>query len=344
MTSPQKKTIFSGIQPSGTLHIGNYLGAIKQWVRLAADNTGYFCIVDEHAITVPYEPKDMPERILNLAATYLAAGINPDQSIVFVQSHVAAHTELAWLLMTTTPFGELARMTQFKDKSKQLSKKNKAGLPAIASAESGATAGLFGYPVLMAADILLYQTRIVPVGEDQVQHIELARDIAQRFNNRFGEVFTIPEAKINNNTARIMSLSDPTKKMSKSDNTKSYIALTDSPDEIKIKIMSAVTETDPVFSFTKSGPAVKNLLTIYQAFSDEEPSAIEAKFNGKGYKEFKEALAQLVINQLSPLQQEYKKLRQSDDELRIMLGRGKHHAEQFANTTLRDVKEKMGLL
>ena len=330
MTTLTNKVIFSGIQPSGTLHIGNYLGALKQWVQLHENNTCYFCIVDEHAITVPYEPKDLQDRILQTAAVYLAAGIDPEKSIIFVQSHVPSHTELAWLLMTTTPFGELSRMTQFKDKS-------------LKQKES-TTAGLFGYPTLMAADILLYKTDTVPVGEDQVQHIELTRSIAERFNNRFGQTFTVPEPFLNKTSARIMALDDPKKKMSKSDAEKSYIALTDAPDTIRRKIMSAVTETKPVISFTKSGAAVKNLLSIYQAFSEESTEAIEEKLSDKGYKELKESLAELIVEKLAPIQKKYQELRANDDELRIMLGRGAHRASLVAAQTMRDVKEKMGLI
>lgn len=324
------KVVFSGVQPSGTLHIGNYLGALKQWVKLAEHNKCYFCIVDEHAITVPYEPKELPEKVLDAAAIYIAAGLNPDKSVIFVQSHVPAHTELAWLLMTTTPFGELSRMTQFKEKS--------------AKHRAASSAGLFGYPVLMAADILLYQTEVVPVGEDQVQHVELTRDIAKRFNNRFGETFKVPGVQLNKTTARIMSLTDPSKKMSKSDAAKSYVALTDSPQNIKAKIMSAVTETEPVFSFEKSGPAVKNLLNIYAAFSEEAEASIEAKFSGKGYKEFKETLAQLLTDKLTSIRENYQTLRRNDDDLRIMLGRGKYAASQVANQTLQNAKQKMGLI
>lgn len=323
------QTIFSGIQPSGTLHLGNYLGAIKQWVALQESNTAYYCIVDEHAITIPYEPKELPERVLQTVALYLACGLDPDKSTIFVQSQVPAHAELAWLLATQTPFGELGRMTQFKDKSDKH--------------QADTTLGLFAYPVLQAADILLYQTDIVPVGEDQVQHIELTRDIAKRFNNKFGATFTVPEAHVNKHTARIMSLTDPTKKMSKSDADKSYIALLDPPDVIRQKIMSAVTETEAVFSFEKSGPAVKNLLSIYQTLSDEEPSAIEKQYTGKGFEDFKETLAELVIATLTPIQKEYRELRQNDNELRLLLGRGKHQAEQVANITLRAVKASMGL-
>lgn len=328
MDLPTGKTIFSGIQPSGTLHIGNYLGAIKQWVELQKDNDAYFCIVDLHAITVPYDAKQLPDAILNAAAIYQACGIDSKQSTIFVQSHVPAHAELAWLLGIITSLGELKRMTQFKEKSSK--QKNEEAL------------GLFAYPVLQAADILLYKTNTVPVGEDQAQHIELTRDVARRFNNRFGEVFTIPKPQINKDTARIMSLTTPTQKMSKSDSEKSYIALTDEPNIIKQKIASAVTETKPVFSFTKSGPAVKNLLTIYQAFSDQEPEAIETKFSGGGYKEFKEALADLLIEKLTPLQEKYKAKRQPE-ELKKILADSKAKAEQVANQTLADVKQKMGL-
>lgn len=328
-TPPTNKIILSGVQPSGTLHIGNYLGAIKQWVTLQANNTCYFCIVDEHAITVDYNPQELPERVVTTAALYLACGIDPNKSIMFVQSHIPAHTELAWLLSAVTPHGELSRMTQFKDKSKK---------------QQTTSVGLFSYPVLMAADILLYNTDIVPVGEDQIQHVELTRDIAKRFNSRFSETLKVPTAYLNPSTARIMSLTDPKKKMSKSDSPKSYIALTDTPDDIRQKISSAVTDTAPIFSFTKSGPAVKNLLAIYKAFSEEEDLAIETKFAGQGYKEFKEALAEVLIQKLAPIQEKYNKLRQDDTELRVTLGRGMYHAQTAANQTLQTVKEKMGLI
>lgn len=330
MAKIKNPTIFSGLQPSGTLHIGNYLGAIKQWIALQNQGQAYYCIVDEHAITVDYDPAQLPERILDTAALYLAAGINPNQSTIFVQSHVAAHTELSWLLATTTPFGELTRMTQFKDKSDQQ--------------QNRTTVGLFAYPLLMAADILLYQTNIVPVGEDQTQHIELSRAIAKRFNNHFGKVFTLPQAHVNKTTARIMSLSDPSKKMSKSDNEKSYIALLDDPTTITKKITSAVTDTAPNFSFTDSGPAVKNLLTIYQAITDQTGAEIENTFADQGYSTFKSALAQELITFLTPLQERYQAIRRNDDEVRILLGRGKHTAETVANQTLFAVKQKMGLL
>lgn len=330
MEKPTGQKILSGVQPSGALHLGNYLGAIKQWVELQEGNTAYYCIVDEHAITVPYDPKTLPDRVLDTAATYLATGVDPDQSIIFVQSHVSAHAELAWLLSTMTPFGELSRMTQFKEKK--------------AKQKEQSTLGLFSYPVLMAADILLYRANLVPVGEDQTQHVELTRDIAKRFNNTFGEVFTIPKAFIPEGTARIMSLTDPKKKMSKSDGDKSYIALTDEPDVIRKKISSAVTDTKPVFSFTKSGAAVKNLLTIYQAFSGLSESEIESHFADTGYKEFKEELAETMITALAPIQEKYNEIRADEAELRVALGRGAHQAQSVANQTLHLVKEKMGLL
>lgn len=329
MSEKSDKIVFSGVQPSGTLHIGNYLGALKQWVALQDSHQAYFCIVDEHAITVPYEPKDLPERVLDIAALYIACGIDPAKSVIFVQSHVPAHTELAWLLSTIAPFGDLSRMTQFKDKAKKQ--------------QTATSLGLFAYPVLMAADILLYQTNTVPVGEDQTQHIELTRSLAERFNNRFGETFTIPEMMSNKETARIMSLADPAKKMSKSDTPKTYISLLDNPDTITQKIKGAVTETEPVISFANSGPAVKNLLAIYQAFSQETTEAIEQQFSDKGYKEFKEALAQLLITNLDPIQKKYRQLREDDSELRIILGRGAGQARSVANQTLNTVKEKMGL-
>lgn len=323
------KRILSGIQPSGTLHLGNYLGALKQWVALQENNEAYYCIVDAHAITVPYEPKELSGRILDAAALYLAAGLDPEKSVIFVQSHVPAHTELAWYLGAITPYGDLTRMTQFKDKSKKQA--------------AGTSVGLFTYPVLMAADILLYQAEAVPVGEDQIQHIELTRDIAERFNKRFRETFTLPKAYLPENTARIMSLTDATKKMSKSDEPKSFLALNDKPDVLRKKIMSAVTETEPTFSFKESGPAVKNLLHIYEALGEDSQADIEQDFAGKGYKEFKEALAERVVEVFTPLQEKYQEFRYNDDELRILLGRGQHKAQQVAAQTLARVKEAMGL-
>ncbi|MBI4022378.1 MAG: tryptophan--tRNA ligase [Candidatus Andersenbacteria bacterium] len=329
MQQPNGLTIFSGLQPSGVIHLGNYLGAIKQWIALQDNNTAYYCIVDLHAITVPYEPAELPARILDAAALYLAAGLDPAISTIFVQSHVPAHTELAWLLSPSTPLGELSRMTQFKEKE--------------AKHHASATLGLLAYPILQAADILLYQTDLIPVGEDQVQHIELARNIAKRFNNKFGRVFTVPEAFVNKTTARIMSLTDTSKKMSKSDNPKSYLALTDDADTIRQKINSAVTGTKPVLSFEKSGPAIQNLLRIYQAFSQEEPAAIEQKFTGQGYQSFKAALAELLATKLAPIRQRFRELRADENGLRNILAAGQDKAQAAANQTLTVAKEKMGL-
>jgi len=321
-------TVFSAIQPSGAVHIGNYLGAIKHWVDLQENNESLFCIVDQHAITIPYKPKELPEKVLDAFATYLACGLDPEKSTIFVQSHVPAHTELAWLLGTTTPYGELARMTQFKDKS--------------AKHQQDTTLGLFAYPVLMAADILLYQTTTVPVGEDQLQHVELARSIARRFNNRFGETFTIPEAQVNQTTQRIMSLTDPTNKMSKSDSAKSYLALTDQPEDIKKKIMSAITETE--FDINSDPPAITNLLIIYQSFSGEDTNTVTEKFSDQGYKEFKESLAELLITNLAPIRTKYTELRQDDDQLRLLLAQGAKQASATANHTLTKTKKVMGLI
>jgi tryptophanyl-tRNA synthetase len=331
METPQDKTIFSGIQPSGALHIGNYLGAIKQWLALQENNNAYYCIVDEHAITVPYDPEQLPSFVLDTVALYLAVGLDPEKSTIFVQSHVPAHTKLAWLLATQTPLGELNRMTQYKEKSDK--------------SKEQSSLGLLAYPVLQAADILLYQTDLVPVGEDQIQHIELTRDIAKRFNNKFGDTFTIPKPLINKGAARIMSLSDPTSKMSKSDdNPKSYISLTDTEDDIRKKISSATTETEPVISFTESGPAVKNLLNIYAAFSKESQTDIESKFEGKGYKEFKEAIADIILAEILPLQERFNKIRSNEDELYEILSKGAEQAATAANETIQSVQEKMGLI
>ncbi len=326
MNLPANQIILSGLQPSGVIHLGNYLGAIKQWVALQADNTAYYCIVDQHAITVDYQPKELPEHILNTIATYLAAGLNPDHSTIFVQSHVPAHTELAWLLATQTPFGELSRMTQFKEKS---------------SRQQAESLGLFAYPVLMSADILLYQTTTVPVGADQIQHIELTRDIARRFNNKFGRVFTIPKPFLNKDTARIMSLTIPTNKMSKSDEPNSFIAITDPPDVIRKKIMGAVTETE--FDIRSNTSSISNLRNIYLAFSEEDPAAIDNRFSSGGYKEFKEELSELIIDRLAPLRQKYTEFRADESNLQDILTKGAKSATTTANQTLDQTKKAMGL-
>jgi tryptophanyl-tRNA synthetase len=260
--------IFSGIRPTGGLHIGNYLGAMKQWIALQETNECVFCIVDLHAITTPYNPKELQKNILETTAVYLAAGINPEKSIIFVQSEVKEHTELAWLLGTITPIGELSRMTQFKEKSK----KHKDYI----------NAGLFNYPVLMASDILLYKAQAVPVGKDQEQHVELTRTIAKKFNQKFGAIFPEPETILPKTGAKIMSLTEPKKKMSKSDDPKSYISLFDSPEDITKKIMSAETDSgkEVIYNVTKK-PGISNLLIIYSLLTDKSVQEIEKEFKGR---------------------------------------------------------------
>ncbi len=321
--------IFSGIQPSGTLTLGNYLGAIKQFVELQDDYECYFCIVDEHAITVPQERLKLRNNIRSLAALYLASGIDPKKATLFIQSEVPAHTQLGWILQSISYVGELERMTQYKDKSN--------GKEAVSSA-------LLTYPSLMAADILLYQTNIVPVGDDQKQHLELTRDLAQRFNNRYNDIFTIPEIRIPKVGARIMSLQDPTKKMSKSDeNEKGFISMLDNPKRIEKKIKSAVTDSEGIVKYDKENkPGVSNLLTIYSSCSGESIETLEAKYEGKGYGEFKQDVANAVITLLQPIQEEYEKLITSE-ELDNILDEGAGKASIPANKTLMKAKKAMGL-
>ncbi|AKM85027.1 TPA: tryptophan--tRNA ligase [Patescibacteria group bacterium] len=325
-----KKVVFSGIQPSGVLHIGNYLGAIQQWVEGQAKYDNIFCVVDLHAITVPQDPKELTDNIYRTAATYLAAGINPRQSIVFVQSQVPAHAELAWLLNTITTMGELSRMTQFKDKSQK-------------GGSGRASVGLFDYPVLMAADILLYGTQAVPVGEDQTQHVELARDLAQRFNHRFGKTFPVPEVILRKSGARIMGLDDPTKKMSKSASPANYIALTDSSDVIRKKIMRAVTDSGSTIKFDPKRAGLHNLLTIYQLFSGQTEAQIERHFAGKGYGDLKRELADLVIGKLTPLQTKIEHYMKNKRLLDAILKSGAKRAARLAHPMLTEVKRKLGL-
>src|SRR5690625_1490436 len=306
------KTIFSGIQPSGTLTIGNYLGAIKQFVELQHDHQCYFCIVDHHAITVPQDPKQLKEHIRSLAALYIASGIDPDKATLFVQSDVSAHTELGWMLQSMTYMGELERMTQFKDKSE--------GRSAVSSA-------LFTYPALMAADILLYQANIVPVGDDQTQHLEITRDVAERFNNRFGKTFTIPDIKIPQVGARVMSLQEPTKKMSKSDeNERSFISMLDTPKQIEKKIKSAVTDSDGIVKFDKENkPGVSNLMSIYASCTKKSIETIEDEITNKGYGDLKTEVAEAVIETLTPIQERYQQLINSQ-ELNDILTNGAEKA------------------
>ena len=323
--------VFSGIQPTGTLHIGNYLGAIRQWVELQEKNECLFCIVDLHALTVPYDPKNLQDLILEKAIVYLAAGINPEKSIIFVQSQVKEHTELTWLLNTVAPEGDLTRMTQYKEKSKKF--------------KTNINAGLLNYPILMAADILLYQTDIVPVGEDQKQHVELTRTIARKFNQRFGEVFKIPEVKLPKTGAKIMSLTQPNKKMSKTDAPESYIGLFDTPEEIKEKIMKAVTDTGKKISYNpKLKPGISNLLIIFSLLSGKPMEEIEKKFRGKGYSDFKKSLAELLINSFEPFRRKRKELILREVYVKEILSQGAKRAQILAQSTIQEVRKKMGLL
>ncbi len=320
--------IFSGIQPTGELHIGNYLGAVKQWIDLQNENDCIFCIVDLHAITVPYDQRELADLVLEKAVIYLAAGLDPEKVIIFVQSQVKAHTELCWLLNTITPLGELYRMTQYKEKARS---KNE-------------NAGLLNYPILMAADILLYDTEIVPVGEDQRQHVELARNIARRFNSTFGETFTVPKEKILKEGARIMSITDPKKKMSKSDSKESAISLFDSPENIRKKIKSAVTDTYKTIKYDKEKrPGISNLLTIYSLLSNTKIEEVEKEMKGKSYKSFKEELAELIIKELEPFRKKRKEFLSREVYVREILKQGSEKANSLAASKMSEVKGKMGI-
>lgn len=333
MDDKKEKIIFSGVAPSGNIHIGNYLGAIRQWIdrQNSGDYKTFFCVVDEHAITVPQDPEKLRKKIMEVAMLYIAAGIDPKKSTIFIQSHVPEHTELAWILNTITPIGDLQRMTQFKDKSKK---------------QKNILAGLFNYPVLMAADILLYQTDIVPVGEDQLQHVELTREIARKFNHRFGETLKVPEPVINKIGHRIMGLDDPHKKMSKSaENSNSFIALLDSPETIRKKIKIAVTDSGKEIKYDeKKKPAISNLLTIYSLFSGKPIKEIEKEFKGKGYGDFKKDLAEVIIAGLAPLQKKYKELENNPEQVKSILKDGASKAKQNASITMEAVCKKVGFL
>jgi len=323
-----KKRIFSGAQPTGNLHIGNYLGALKNWVALQNEFESFFCIVNLHAITLPQNPQILRQKTLDLARIYLASGVDPQVSTVFVQSDVSEHAELAWILNCIARMGELERMTQFKDKSK--GKTERVG------------AGLFTYPVLMASDILLYQTDLVPIGQDQKQHLELTRDLAERFNRDFGETFVIPEPFIPPVGAKIQSLAEPAKKMSKSDeNLNGSIFLLDDADTITKKIKRAVTDSGTDIKFDESRPAINNLLTIYQLLTGKTAEECEADFDGKGYGHFKTALAETVVEFLKPFQERVKEF--DDSELEKILKIGAEKAKAIARKTLNTVYDKMGI-
>jgi tryptophanyl-tRNA synthetase len=324
-----KKRIFSGAQPTGSLHIGNYLGALRNWVNLQTEYESFYCIVNLHAVTLPQDPAELRRKTMDLARIYLAAGIDPEISTIFVQSDVAEHAELAWVLSCIARMGELERMTQFKDKGK--GNRERAGV------------GLFTYPVLMASDILLYQTHLVPVGQDQKQHLELARDLAERFNRDYGAAFIVPEPYIPPVGARILSLQDPEKKMSKSDeNANGSIFLLDDADAIVKKIKRAVTDSGTDIKFDETRPAINNLLTIYRLMTGRTPEECETHFAGQGYGHFKTELAEAVVEFLKPFQERVKHY--SDEDLKAILRAGAEKARPIARLTLQDVYEKTGIV
>ena len=317
------------MQPSGNLHIGNYLGALKNWVRIQNDYECIFCIVDLHAITVYQNPADLRAKIHEIAALYLAAGIDPKVSSIMVQSAVPAHAELAWMLTCVTPVGWLERMTQYKMK---------------AAKQESVGDGILQYPVLMAADILLYQAGVVPVGEDQAQHLELTRDVAQRFNSLYGDTFVVPGTSLPAVGARIMGLDDPTQKMSKSESAANHaVALLDPPDKIRKTIMRATTDSNPSVDCEKAGPGVLNLLAIYQGFSGVTDDEMKARFNGLRYGDLKKQVAEMVISHLEPFQERYRRIVSEPGYLDGVLREGAARVEPIANDTVRLVKERMGL-
>lgn len=328
----RRPRVFSGSQPSGTLHLGNYLGAIRNYVAMQETHDCIYCVVDLHAITVRQARAELRRNTIDVANAYLAAGVDPESSIVFVQSHVPAHAELMWILNTITYMGELRRMTQFKDKT------------AGAEGESIGV-GLFDYPVLMAADILLYQADAVPVGEDQKQHVEITRDLAERFNNAFGKAFVVPDPIIRTEGKRVMSLDDPAKKMSKSAGSEnSYIAVMDSPDAIRRKIRRAVTDSGAEVTSGPDKPALTNLLEIYSILAGESIDAIEARFQGRGYADFKSDLAEVVVEALAPIQARIRELEADKSYTLEVLRTGAERAEAIAGRTLAKVRERVGLV
>lgn len=326
-----KKTVFSGVQPSGALTIGNYIGAIKRWTTLQDEYNCYYCVVDQHAITVPQEPKDLRKNTLDVLALLMACGIDHDKSTLFIQSHVPEHAELAWVLNTITYMGQLNRMTQFKDKSQR--------------AEENLNAALFTYPVLMAADILLYKTDLVPVGDDQKQHLELTRDLAERFNNRYSDTFVVPDPLIGEFGARIMSLQDPTVKMSKSDRDENgFILLLDDKATVRRKIRRAVTDSVGEVSYSDDQPGIKNLINIYSSFTDEDVESIVEKYRGRGYGDFKKDLEEIVVETLNPIQENFKALRSDRAYLEEIYKKGAQKASNEARRMLRRVYKKIGFI
>lgn len=327
----EKKIIFSGAQPSGKLTLGNYLGALKNWVALQDEYNCYYCVVDLHAITVPQEAKVLRKRSIETLAQYIACGLDPEKSAIFIQSHVSAHAELSWVLNSMTYMGELNRMTQYKDKSQRPG--------------ADLNASLFTYPVLMAADILLYQTDLVPVGEDQKQHLEITRNLAQRFNNRYSDTFKLPEAYIPKVGARIMSLQEPTKKMSKSDkNENGYIGIVEDSDSIARKIKRCMTDSLGVVKYSDEQPGIKNLINIYSKLSGKSVAEIENMYEGKGYGDFKNDAAEVVVEGLRPIKEKYEELLNNKDYLETIYAAGAEKAERVARKTLRKVYKKVGFI
>ncbi|HEV2527256.1 MAG TPA: tryptophan--tRNA ligase [Thermomicrobiales bacterium] len=325
----RRPRVFSGMQPSGNLHLGNYLGALRNWVRQQDGADNVFCVVDLHALSLPTDPNELRANSLELATTFLAAGIDPARTILFVQSDVREHTEAQWLLASVTQFGELRRMTQFKDKS---------------DGRDDVSAALFTYPVLQAGDILLYDTDSVPVGEDQKQHVEITRDIAHRFNSRYGETFVLPKADIKPEGARIMALDNPLKKMSKSSTTPAgLISLVDEPDAIRKKVRRAVTDSGSEVRGGPDKPALNNLLTIYSLLADRSVADIEASYEGKGYGAFKTDLAEVVVEQLTPIRERLGDLNAHPDEVRRILRDGADRARAIAAPKLDTMRDRMGL-
>lgn len=325
----EKKIIFSATQPSGRITLGNYLGALRNWVALQDDYNAIYCVADEHAITVRQDPAALRRQSLELYAQFIACGLDPEKSIIFIQSHVPQHAELAWVLNCYTMFGELSRMTQFKDKS--------------ASHADNVNAGLFTYPSLMAADILLYQADLVPVGEDQRQHVEITRNIAQRFNGIYGDVFTMPEAYIPKVAARVMSLSEPEKKMSKSSpNENSFVLVMDKPEAIMRKFKRAITDSEGGIYRSPEKPGVTNLIEIYSAVTGMTPEVVENEFNGKGYGVFKPAVGEAVVEALRPIREETERLLGDKGYLETLYRQGAEKAAALANRTLRKVHKKVG--
>lgn len=327
----KKKVIFSGIKPSGDLTLGNYLGAIKNWVKLQEEYDCYYCVVDLHAVTVAQVPAELRKRTLEILAIYIASGIDPEKNTLFIQSHVSAHCEASWLLTCYTHMGELSRMTQYKDKAK--------------SSGESIGAGLFNYPILMAADVLLYGTDLVPVGKDQVQHLELCRDIAQRFNHLYSPTFTIPEPYVAKTGAKIMDLQDPSKKMAKSEeNPNGSIQIMDSPEIIRRKISRAVTDSLGVVKYNDEQTGVKNLITILSTITGMSIEEIESKYEGIGYATFKSDVAEAIIGELEPIQKKVQELLSNKSYLEEIYKRGAEKANYVANKTLRKMQKKIGFI